>query len=89
MHTSELTKNTYTEPNVVTDAEVVVTDSGNLDEGTYFQDCEISAAALASGELHRRFDTVAFPQKGINYTGDDSDGNAVPAPAVAVPDTSH
>lgn len=89
MHTSELSKSTYTQPNVVGDSETVVTDSGNLDGGAYFQDCEINAATVSSGELVRRFDIIAFPQKGVLYTGTNSDGHTVPKAAVSAKDSSY
>lgn len=77
MHASELAEATYTQPAESTDAETGAA-------GTYFQDCEVSAATVADGTLVQRFDKIAFPQKGVKYTGTDSDGNAVPKPPVAV-----
>jgi hypothetical protein len=48
-----------------------------------FMDEVISPATLKDGSLQQRFDPMAFPQVGVTYTGTDSDGNDVPAPAVA------
>jgi len=70
MHASELVEADYTPDNT----------------SPHFQDCPISNATVTSGELQRRFDTVAYPQKGVAFTGTDSDGNAVPAPAVSALD---
>lgn len=79
MHTSTLTMGTYTQGNVVGDSETGP--SGDNDSGTFFQDIEISMENVINGTLHQRLDPIAFPQKGITYTGTDSDGVAVPAPA--------
>jgi len=45
-----------------------------------FQDSPISAAALAAGTLLQRFDTAAFPQKGVKYAG--REGSTVVAPVL-------
>lgn len=73
MHVSELSKATYTQSEITGDAETGT--------GPEFQDVQISAANLANGTLKQRFDPMAFPQKGIKYTGTGADGKAVPAPA--------
>lgn len=79
MHESQLARSTYAQPATTTDAETGVADSGG-----YFQDCEISTETVLDGTLVQRFDKIAFPQKGVKYTGTDSDGNPVPAPAKSV-----
>lgn len=76
MHASELNRATYTPPAESTDAETGGPAS--------FMDLPITKENLASGELVRRFDPMAFPQVGVAYTGTDADGHAVPAPARAV-----
>lgn len=81
MHTSTLTPGSYTQGAEVGDAETGAT--------TYFQDCAVSAATIADGTLHQRFDVIAYPQRGKTYTGTDSSSIAVPAPAVVLADTSH
>lgn len=43
-----------------------------------FQDETISPATVADGTLRQRFDTVAFPQKGIKYSGTLGDALAAP-----------
>lgn len=50
----------------------------------HFQDIDITRANLLSGELVRRFDTLAYPQVGVRYDGTDSDGHAFPPPARSV-----
>lgn len=82
MHTSSFTKATYTQGALTGDAETAP--GGDTDGGTFFQDVEVSADAVADGTLHQRLDPIAFPQKGIKYTGTDADDVAVPAPAIAV-----
>lgn len=72
-----LTPGSYTQSQVLTDAETGAA-------GPQFMDVTISAASLADGTLKQRLDPVAYPQKGVTYSGTDSDGNAVPAPAKAV-----
>lgn len=72
-----LTPGSYTQAQILTDAETGAT-------APQFMDTDITAATLASGVLKQRLDPVAFPQKGITYSGTDADGNAVPAPAKAV-----
>ena len=71
-----LSKSTYSQSEATTDAE---TGTGNQ-----FQDVTISAATVGDGTLRLRFDTKAFPQKGIKYTGTDSDGATVPPTAKTV-----
>lgn len=67
MHTSELTKSTYSP----------------VDSSPHFQDIAITAASVDDGTMKLRFDPVAFPQKGITYAGTDSDGNDVPPDPVS------
>jgi hypothetical protein len=47
-----------------------------------FQDETISPATLAAGTMRQRFDTAAFPQKGISYAG--SNGPTIPPPVLSV-----
>lgn len=84
MHESQLARSTYTEGQITTDAE-----TGTSDSGTFFQDCEVSPTTLSDGTLKQRFDPIAYPQKGVAYTGTDDDGNAVPLPPVAMKDNEY
>jgi len=52
-----------------------------------FQDSVISPATLAAGTLRQRFDTLAFPQKGVKFTGTRGAGEAVVVPTA--PRTTH
>lgn len=52
-----------------------------------FQDSTISPATLAAGTLTQRFDTLAFPQKGVKYAGTHGTGGAVVVPTA--PRTTH
>lgn len=78
---SALTGGTDEQIGVVTITEGIKAGAG--DGGTFFQDIEISKANVINGTLVQRFDPIAFPQKGIKYTGQDADGNPVPKPATS------
>jgi hypothetical protein len=47
-----------------------------------YQDVTISPVTLTDGTMRQRFDTLAFPQKGIKYAG--SDGPTIPPPVLSV-----
>jgi hypothetical protein len=91
MHQTQtgLAPSTYTQPAVLTDAETVTPGGAleypggpaDLDGGAFFMDCEISREALRSGDLRKRFDLIAFPQKGVSVSGVDSDGATFPPAA--------
>lgn len=63
-----------------------------LTAGTYtqgptleYQDVTISPATVADGTLRQRFDTLAYPQKGVTLTGTHPT-TGLPVPAAARPE---
>jgi hypothetical protein len=52
-----------------------------------YQDVTISPATLADGTMAVRFDSLAFPQKGVKFAGTHGAGEAVVVPRA--PRTTH